>query len=378
MVYLADFSLAALAAFGAHHLFTEPIQTIHWRGLHRLYTWGVVAIGAVLLTIAVVGRPEINPWIQFSVLIILLSYVLFSSMIRGNVSRLVKFLTISLILFDLAAFDWSAANKRLVARNGTDYFERLFSCKRAVDFLKAKPGTFRVEVDADPPPNIGNFFGIETIFGAGVTIPIDYFYILGRRDLLNVRYRLSPASTNEPGAVWSDRTWQVHEVPNHSPRALLVHNVVAPGSAGDWRTLLSNPEFDPRQTAIVDAPLSLEPAGSGGHETVLFTRLDSTHIRVQTHAASQALLVLSETYYPGWRASVNGSPARIYKTDGALRGIVVPKGDSEVSLRYLPFSIIAGGAISIIAFAGVLAAWIITGVKRLRTGSTAILGCVVR
>ena len=211
-----------------------------------------------------------------------------------------------------------------------------------------------------------------------VTIPTDYFYILGRRDLLNVRYRLSPASTNEPGAIWSDGTWQVHEVPNHSPRAWLVHNVVAPGSGGNWRTVLSDPEFDPRQAAIVDAPLSLEPARSGSQETVFFSRLDATHIRVQTHADSRALLVLSETYYPGWRASVNGSPAGIFKTDGALRGVVVPKGDSEVSLRYAPSSIIAGGAISISAFGGVLIAWIIMRVKRPRTGGTAILGCVVR
>jgi len=360
IVYLVDFALAALAAFGAHQLFSESVHTINWNIILRFCRWTVITTGAICLGAAVFGRPEISPWIQLSLLLMLLAYALFSRITHGNMSRSVRFLTVALVVFDLSAFDWSAANKRVTAQKGTNYFDRLYSCRRAVDFLKAQRGPFRVEVAAEPPPNIGNFFGVETTFGAGATIPNDYLSILGRRDLLNVRYLLTEASANEPGTiVWSDGNWQIRELSNQSPRAWLVHTAAAESSPGSWRAMLAEPGFAPSRTAIVDTPVSLEAAVPDAKETVVFSRSDSDHIRVQAHAFSRALLVLSETYYPGWRVSVNGSPARIHKTDGALRGIVVPKGKSEVLLRYMPSSVFAGGALSIGAFGTVLAAWII-------------------
>ena len=68
----------------------------------------------------------------------------------------------------------------------------------------------------------------------------------------------------------------------------------------------------------------------------------------------RSLLVLSELYYPGWTASVNGKTQRIWKVDGALRGIVVPQGDSQVSLHYRPVSLYIGAALSVIAFGTVV------------------------
>ena len=50
------------------------------------------------------------------------------------------------------------------------------------------------------------------------------------------------------------------------------------------------------------------------------------------------LLVLSDEYFPGWSATVNGHVARIYPTDVALRGVPVPAGSSTVELRYRPAS----------------------------------------
>ncbi|HWB97847.1 MAG TPA: YfhO family protein [Bryobacteraceae bacterium] len=366
IVYLTNFALAILTAFGVQHLFSDSVRTVNWAGLQRVYTWVVVAAGGILLVGAVLGRPALSPWIHFSLLMMILSYALFSYIIRGSGGRSVQFLAVALTLFDLAAFDWSAANKRETARTGINHFERLFSCRRAVEFLRAQPGFFRVEVAADPTPNIGNFFGVETTYGAGVTIPTDYFAIMGRRELLNVRYRLTPASAKEPGTVWSDAVWQIQEVPNPSPRAWLVHQATVETSPDRCRTLLSDPQFDPRRIAIIDSPVSLDAAGPGGHEAAVFSRLAPASIQVHVHAASRALLVLSETYYPGWRATVNGIPQRIYRTDVALRGIVVPSGDSEVVLHYTPLSIYLGGALSAATFGCVLAAWVVASRHRFR------------
>jgi uncharacterized membrane protein YfhO len=83
----------------------------------------------------------------------------------------------------------------------------------------------------------------------------------------------------------------------------------------------------------------------------------ANRMALDVRAASRGLLVLSENYYPGWRAAVNGRPAEIYKVDGALRGVVVPPGSSRVTLDYAPASVYLGGVLTLATFLGVAAAW---------------------
>ena len=63
----------------------------------------------------------------------------------------------------------------------------------------------------------------------------------------------------------------------------------------------------------------------------------------------------------GWHATVNGRPAGIYRADVGLRGIIVPSGDSRVTLEYTPRPIYLGGFATLATFLGILAAlWLRT------------------
>ena len=68
-----------------------------------------------------------------------------------------------------------------------------------------------------------------------------------------------------------------------------------------------------------------------------------------------ALLVTSDSFYPGWRAFVNGRPAPIYRVDGGLRGVPVPSGNSVVRFEYSPLSFKLGLGLTIIALSGTAA-----------------------
>jgi hypothetical protein len=83
-------------------------------------------------------------------------------------------------------------------------------------------------------------------------------------------------------------------------------------------------------------------------EQAVISSYDPHGIELKVQAAARALLVLSEMYYPGWEAEVDGSPATIHKVDGALRGILVPAGNSRIVLRYAPRSFAAGTALSLL------------------------------
>ena len=70
---------------------------------------------------------------------------------------------------------------------------------------------------------------------------------------------------------------------------------------------------------------------------------------------SDGLLVLSEVYYPGWRATVDGQPTSIARVNYVLRGVSVPAGQHRVEIFYRPKTFTWGAVISWITLA-VLAA----------------------
>jgi uncharacterized membrane protein YfhO len=93
------------------------------------------------------------------------------------------------------------------------------------------------------------------------------------------------------------------------------------------------------------------------------------HVELVEHAADRlairadmacaGMVVLSDAFYPGWRARVDHQTASILEVDGAMRGVSVPRGRHDITMRYRPASAIAGAALSIfgVLCAGLLAAF---------------------
>jgi uncharacterized membrane protein YfhO len=107
-------------------------------------------------------------------------------------------------------------------------------------------------------------------------------------------------------------------------------------------------KWDPLRTALVEAELSSGIKSSGSVEV---TKYEPNRLNLQTRATGDALLVLSENDYPGWRAYVDGAPAPIIRVNYGLRGIAVSGGEHQVTLVYRPWSVIVGALISIVSCA---------------------------
>jgi MYXO-CTERM domain-containing protein len=168
-------------------------------------------------------------------------------------------------------------------------------------------------------------------------------------DLLNVRWVIGWTS---PGRRWIERfrpaagappharheaSWdarlRVYENPDALPRAFVVYGaVVAPDDAAQARALT---RLDPRQTVVLDRPPSPAPIGDGRpFDGATITRADSVSLTIRAHANAAGVLVVSETWYPGWRATVDGVPAPLLRADYAFRGVALAAGDHVVELRY--------------------------------------------
>ena len=318
-LFLAHFGLVILAAFGCDSFFSAPQKLADWRILNRIF---LCVCAGCALALAV---PAIHGTRRTSLLMILLAYPLFRWIAGGATGLAPRLLTVALIVLNLTAFSFVAPNKREVARKGTDFSERLRGMRGVADFLRRQPGPFRVRVLDDPPLNIGDAYGIETLNGGAVTLATNFFDLMNKSDvgprLLNTRYFVRPATAAEPNPVYADRDWKVYEDAHALPRA--------------W----------------VQA---MDPSAAGSPQAAAVTEYTARHIQISAHAAARGLLVLSELYYPGWQARVNGTPVPINEVDGGLRGVIVPPGESTVTFDYSPASIWAGAALSGLTLLGVM------------------------
>jgi uncharacterized membrane protein YfhO len=83
-------------------------------------------------------------------------------------------------------------------------------------------------------------------------------------------------------------------------------------------------------------------------ESVRLVRDDLDRVTFQAQAVTDGFLVMSDTFYPGWQARVDGKPAPVLRTNFALRGICLPAGDHEVVFRFEPVTLRVGLALSAI------------------------------
>lgn len=128
---------------------------------------------------------------------------------------------------------------------------------------------------------------------------------------------------------------KVYENLDVLPRAYLAPSIQPAPDANTAVEMVRAAEFDPAQTAVVEGwPAAVSPPQAGGEATILAYAPEQVSIR--TRSSAPALLVLSDTFYPGWTATVDGDPAPIYRSNVLMRGVSVPAGEHEVVFRYAP------------------------------------------
>ncbi len=144
------------------------------------------------------------------------------------------------------------------------------------------------------------------------------------------------------------------------PRARVVHRLVEASDDDDAFRRTIAPERDVAGTAVVasaEAPRVAVPP-PGATETVRIVDDRPERVVVEATLAADGLLVLGDTFYPGWTATVDGAPAPIVRADYAFRGVALPAGRHEVRFRYAPLSALGGlAAAAIGTLAALVLAW---------------------
>jgi len=243
--------------------------------------------------------------------------------------------------------------------------------------------------------------GIAQLLGVPAGLPVVYF---PRRsfDLWGARYFLLPAAPDwsspdrgfasfldkteliypEPDVLhqrqsreerepWSLRhDWQLRRNLAAYPRAWLVHSAQVRSPTADpatraqrIRTLIymndpiwsepGQPVLDLRQTALIetDDKDSLKGFVSrtavGSAESVVIVRHEPQRVELLGSLDQPGLVILADVYYPGWRLTIDGKPAPIFRANRLMRGAAVPAGEHTLVYTYEPDSVRVGAMISL-------------------------------
>ena len=81
--------------------------------------------------------------------------------------------------------------------------------------------------------------------------------------------------------------------------------------------------------------------------SVKFLSYNSGEVKLNVESPQNSFLVLTDTYFPGWKAFVDNKETKIYKTNLSFRGIFIPEGKHEIVFVYQPLSFEIGKYISL-------------------------------
>ena len=81
---------------------------------------------------------------------------------------------------------------------------------------------------------------------------------------------------------------------------------------------------------------------------------DARHLTVDADAARDGYLVLADTFYPGWSAEVDGTPAPIYRANLAIRAVPLARGRHQVRFEYEMPGFVRGAQVSLLGLSALL------------------------
>jgi len=171
-------------------------------------------------------------------------------------------------------------------------------------------------------------------------------------NLDSVRFRLykkQEISYRPYGSVeWQDDNWLLTSTDRALSRAYLVNNITVKKTPSEILSTLFDPDFDIFNNVVLEQDISLIKNNSDNKD-VIIDDYQAHQVKLITESENDTMLVLTDNYYPGWKAYVDGKPTQIYRANYTFRAVAIPKGTHNVIFRYEPQSVKKGLLISVLS-----------------------------
>jgi hypothetical protein len=143
------------------------------------------------------------------------------------------------------------------------------------------------------------------------------------------------------------------------PRVFMAYGAQAVPDDAETLSILSSNDFDPRsEVLLATEQVAATEAPTQGAERVELTTYDSQQVVVSVQAPAAGYLVLTDAWYPGWHAWVDGREAPLLRADLIFRAVYLEPGEHTVEFTYAPTSFRVGLLFSAGALLIVLGLWL--------------------
>jgi hypothetical protein len=182
-------------------------------------------------------------------------------------------------------------------------------------------------------------------------------------DLLRVSVVLLSPAIDPPAALGAGRPVRDgrnvrYDYQPRLPEAFVVGSVQRVARPETLRRLAGSAPFAPDSTALIesdcDACLRANAPGPAGRARV--THWGTSAVDVDVTASRSGMLVVSQAFFKGWRATVDGQAAPVVRVDGLVLGVPVGAGRHQVSLHYRAPGLKPGAAVTMVTLVA-LVSW---------------------
>ncbi len=358
---LWSLAVAILAGLGAAAL-THPLTDEARRRLRRLLGglyrlslfYAVLMVALYYVTLVTLGLqfPARNDALDkgfIALLCLSLGTVLLFALIHSHTPKpLVALLFLIIIILDLFSLNMRSLVSDLSPADHT-------APTPVLAFLHDAPTAGHRVIGDALPGNASCFYALEDVGGASPlklrafdeavnALPEGRLW-----DLLAVRYVATwrgDLAREGLRAVFHGDEADVYELTHPGPRAWIVHHAEELADADARLARLAAPDFDIRAVAILEQAAPIDLPGPTAGSTARVLEQAPGRLVVDVRAAAPGLLILSENWYPGWQATVDGAAAPVLRADHTLRAVPVPAGDHRVTLWLDPASLKLGALLS--------------------------------
>lgn len=255
-----------------------------------------------------------------------------------------------------------------------------------IDFLSRQEEPFRFDGGDVVPANLFIPYKLEGISGYDAVYPFETAKFIGvinssdtgarpqdrygiitdtdslLQNLINAKYllvktnNLDKIKQEKHVEVFRDRSVAVLERKDVLPRAFMVYEWEMINNEEGTLGKLLDPNFPISKKIILEdsAPMDkpVEPNGLKSGTQFIGYKEQENKLKVVT--PENGFLFVSDTWYPDWKAFIDGVETKVYKANYAFRAVSVPAGEHEVRFVYKPDSFYNGIKLSGVSFVTLL------------------------
>ena len=361
-IVVFELGVAVLAGFGLDQLASaEPSP---WP---RRVTWTVLGLGALTFTVfeAVYFANKMSfpgdDRIAVTALIMVLLAALIFAWMRGALTATAGgVLMAGLVLLELGN-NYTYVFTLKTDKGRESWTDQMNANVDVADFIRRQKGFQRAEIAGNTfNANWGAVHDVEMWGGLLASVTSNLlsfeFHRPQARVLYGVAYTVGTQPTPDAGdEVYSAQNgMKVFRNSAAFPRAWAVHKIVEAHDADEVNAVMMDhlPDMHNQAVMLGKGP-SLAPCA--GRDFVDLLEHQPDRLLIRANMSCPGMVVLSDTYFPGWRARVDGKPAEIYPVNAAMRGVLVPgDGLHTVTMRYRPATVIWGALLTLLGFLGAI------------------------